>query len=134
MRLEVFEEEVTAALRLLLDNNVERELAKKANISRGYINALKNRRKPCRALSIETLLKLFPNAQITLNAENATSGNYSPVVNGKQSVGINNGTIHNCGQSVEAFRHKIQDEIIRADVDSDSKVKILNIILNTEAK
>ena len=134
MTIENFEKDFIGAIRMILSKMTEREMGKRSGVASSYLNSLKNGKKLPRALSVETLLKLFPNAQITLNAENATSGNYSPVVNGKQSVGINNGTIHNCGQSVEAFRHKIQDEIIRADVDSESKVKILNIILNTDAK
>ena len=132
MNIEILEKEIIDALRSRLEGTVERELARKTTISRGYINSLKNQNKAPRALSLDTLLKLFPNAQIVLNAESATSGNYSPIVKGKQSVGINNGTIHNCEQDIERFRHKIQDEVIQSDVEPEAKVKILNIILNAK--
>ena len=122
MNIEILEKEIIDALRSRLDGTVERELARKTTISRGYINSLKNQKKAPRALSLDTLLKLFPNAQIVLNAESVTSGNYSPIVKGKQSVGINNGTIHNCEQDIERFRHKIQDEIIQSDVERHQKI------------
>lgn len=110
----------------------QHEMAKKLGISQVHVGRLLSGKSKVEKMELDTLLKLFPNAQIILNAESATSGNYSPIVKGKQSVGINNGTIHNCDQDIEHFRHKIQDEVIQSDVEPEAKVKILNIILKAK--
>ena len=133
MTIENFEADVINALRSILVDNVERDLAKRSTVSRGYINALKNQKKPPRALTVETLFKLFPHAQITLNAGDQINGN-ATTGHGPAIVGHHNHVTAPADSSAEAFRHKIQDEIIRADVDPEAKVKILNIILNTETK
>ena len=110
----------------------QQEMAERMGVSQVHVGRLLSGKRKIEKMELETFLKLFPNAQVILNAESATSGNYSPIVKGKQSVGINNGTIHNCEQDIEHFRHKIQDEVIRSDVEPEAKVKILNIILNTK--
>lgn len=126
MRLEVFEEEVINALRLLLDNNVERDLAKRSQVSRGYINALKNKKKPPRALSVETLLKLFPNATINLHGDSVIADN-SGINNGV--MGVNNGTVNSAGhESVEAFRSKAIAAMIDLDIPADALREVLKTL------
>ncbi len=127
MRLEVFEDEVTNALRLLLDNNVERDIAKRSHVSRGYINALKNKKKPPRALSIETLLKLFPNAQITLNAGEQINGN-AMTGNGPAIVGHHNHVTAGSENSAENFRSKAIAAMIDLDIPADALREVLKTL------
>lgn len=133
MRLEVFEEEVANALRLLLDNNVERDLAKRSHVSRGYINALKNKKKPPRALSIETLLKLFPNALISLNTGEQINGN-AMTGNGPAIVGHHNHVTANGSEnSAEAFRSKAIAAMIDLDIPADALREVLKTLKDLRA-
>ncbi len=129
MTVENFEKDFIGAIRMSLSEMTEREMGKRSGVASSYLNSLKNGKKPPRALSVETLLKLFPNATINLHGDSVIADN-SGINNGV--MGVNNGTVNSGHESLENFRHKIQDEIIRADVESEAKVKILNIILNTE--
>ena len=124
-------DEIFARLKKEYDGGATyQELARKHNLSYEYIRGLILGKRPLEKISIDILFRMFPNARFDLEpSANITAAN-SGVNNGV--IGINHGTVS--AASVEAFRHKIQDEIIRADVDSESKVKILNIILNTESK
>ena len=112
------------------DGATYQQMATRHNVSLQHVRDLAVGKNKPGKMSLETLMRMFPRAQIVLEPPVTVTAENSGVNNGV--IGINHGTVS--AASVEAFRHKIQDEIIRADVDSESKVKILNIILNTELK
>ena len=107
------------------------KMAGDKKVSYSYLRGLMNGINPPEKVSLEVLFKLFPRAQITLNAGDQINGN-ATTGHGPAIVGHHNHVTAAAESSAEAFRHKIQDEIIRADVDPEAKVKILNIILNVE--
>lgn len=107
------------------------QIAKKHNVSYQYARALMQGERPPKRISLEYLFKLFPKTTINIHGDNVNAEN-SGINNGV--MGINHGTVNAAGyaNSLEHFRHKIQDEIIQSDVEPEAKVKILNIILNTK--
>ena len=110
----------------------QKEMARKHHVSQQYISRLLSGKRSCEGLSLKAVSHMFPHATLNIHGDSVIADN-SGINNGV--MGVNNGTVNSAGhESVENFRHKIQDEIIRADVDSEAKVKILNIILNAEAK
>ena len=126
MKIESFEENFISSLREKLQNQTEREFSNLTGIASGYINALKNRRKPCRALSIETLLKLFPHATINLQGDAVIADN-SGINNGV--MGVNNGTVNSAGQeSIEAFRSKAIAAMIDLDIPADALREVLKTL------
>lgn len=125
MILEDFEKSVIDSLKIKLTTKVERELAKESEVSRGYINALKNRKKPPRSLTVETLLKLFPHATIHLNGDTisgtATSTNGIAVVGNHFSGSVAH---PECKEKLDA----ISGAVLDADIPDDAKIKVLKII------
>ncbi|MBE6370817.1 MAG: helix-turn-helix transcriptional regulator [Lentisphaerae bacterium] len=124
MTVENFEKDFIGAIRTRLSEMTEREMGKRSGVASSYLNSLKNGKKLPRALSVETLLKLFPNAQISLNSGDTITGNASS--NYGPAVG------NNFGGSVVMNPTAAFDEIITAvmasDLDSESKVKVFNIV------
>ena len=123
MTVENFEKDFIGAIRMSLSEMTEREMGKRSGVASSYLNSLKNGKKPPRALSVETLLKLFPNAQISLNSgtiSGSASSNFGPAVG------------NNFGGKVFMQQPAAFDEIITAvmasDLDSDAKVKVFNIV------
>ena len=113
----------------LAEGKTQDEISKQAGISQSHLCHLKNGSRSIGGMTLDTLLKLFPNAQVILNAESATSGNYSPIVKGKQSVGINNGTIHNCEQDCNELKRRIQDIVMKSEkLDPVAKMEVYNLI------
>ena len=110
----------------------QQEMARKHHVTQQYISRLLSGKRSCEGLSLKAVSKMFPYATLNIHGDSVIADN-SGINNGV--MGVNNGTVNPAShESVEAFRHKIQDEIIRADVDPEAKVKILNIILNAEVK
>lgn len=127
MTIERFEEDVINALRSLLVEHVERDVAKRSNVSRGYINALKNQKKPPRALTVETLFKLFPLAQITLNAGDQINGN-ATTGHGPAIVGHHNHVTAAAEDSAETFRSKAIAAMIDLDIPADALREVLKTL------
>ena len=127
MTVENFEADVINALRSILVDNVERDLAKRSTVSRGYINALKNQKKPPRALTVETLFKLFPHAQITLNAGDQINGN-ATTGHGPAIVGHHNHVTAPAESSAEAFRSKAIAAMIDLDIPADALREVLKTL------
>ena len=127
MTIENFEADVINALRSILVDNVERDLAKRSTVSRGYINALKNQKKPPRALTVETLFKLFPHAQITLNAGDQINGN-ATTGHGPAIVGHHNHVTAAAEDSAETFRSKAIAAMIDLDIPADALREVLKTL------
>lgn len=105
------------------------EISRQAGISQSHLCHLKNGSRSIGGMTLDTFLKLFPNAQIILNAESVTTGNNAPIVKGRQSVGINNGTIHNCEQNYNELKRRIQDAVMKSEkLDPSAKMEVYNLI------
>ena len=77
-------------------------------------------------MTLDTFFKLFPAATVKIHGDQVSAEN-SGINNGV--MGINHGTV-NAADAVailDRYRLRIQDEIIRSDVDPESKIKVLNI-------
>lgn len=135
MTIENFEEDFIGAIRMCLSGMTEREMAKRSGVASSYLNSLKNKKKPPRALSVDTLLKLFPHAQITLNAGDQINGN-ATTGHGPAIVGHHNHVTAPAEDSAETFRSKAIAAMIDLDIPADALREVLKTLkdLPLEAK
>lgn len=114
----------------IADGKTQEEISKQAGISRSHLCHLKNGSRSIGGMTLDTFFKLFPAATIKIHGDQVSAEN-SGINNGV--MGINHGTV-NAADAVailDRYRLRIQDEIIRSDVDPESKIKVLNILLES---
>ena len=102
----------------------DEELAKMAGTSRPHINRLRHGTFPFEKVKLETLLRLFPNMRIELGDTITTS--HSAVNNGTNngSMTVNNQTT----AELEPLKSALRSAILKSDMCSDCKVKILTML------
>ena len=67
MNIELLEKTIVDSIRQRLEKKSLRELAQETKISYSHINHIKNGHRKAIGISVENLLKLFPNAEISLD-------------------------------------------------------------------
>lgn len=67
MNIEFLEKTIVDSIRQRLEKKSLRELAQETKISYSHINHIKNGHRKAIGISVENLLKLFPNAEISLD-------------------------------------------------------------------
>ena len=103
----------------------QEELGKRAGISHAHINRLLNGRSSFANLKMETMLKLLPNASITV-------GDMSIVNNGTNSgvIGITQEPSKLCAGEIENFRAALIMELIELEIEMSAKDVVLRTIRN----
>ena len=67
MNIEFLEKTIVDSIRKRLERKTLRELSQETKISYSHINHIKNGHRNALGISVENLLKLFPNAEISLD-------------------------------------------------------------------
>ena len=131
MSMNLYDEIRSELKRKIADGKTQDEISRQAGISRSHLCHLKNGSRSIGGMTLDTFFKLFPSAVINIHGDQVNAEN-SGINNGV--MGVNHGTINapDTATIIDCFRLRIQDEIIRSDVDPESKIKILNIILNAK--
>lgn len=78
----------------VINGKTQDEISKQVGISQSHLCHLKNGSRSIGGMTLDTLLKLFPNAQIVLNS-NTSSKNTFHASNGSFAIGSNSGKIIN---------------------------------------
>lgn len=107
------------------------EMAGKKKVSYSYLRGLMNGVNPPEKLSLEVLFKLFPRAQINLNAGETINGN-ATTGNGPAIVGHHNHITANAEDSAETFRSKAIAAMIDLDIPSDALREVLKTLKDLE--
>ncbi len=95
------------------------ELADKHNISYPYIRSLMRGDQPVEKLSLETFLKMFPAARISLRGDTVE---ISAADNRGTVVGVNH------GGAVSGGADAVIDRILRSDLSAEDKVKFIELM------
>ncbi len=81
-------------------------------------------------LTLEYLFKFFPNAKLSLDGAPGT--NVQTVGDNSPGVLQANGPITSAASNIEDYRHRLQDNLIAADLPGDILKTVLNIVKNTK--
>lgn len=103
----------------------QQEIGRRAGISQQHVNRLLNGRSSFANLKMETMLKLLPNASITV-------GDMSIVNNGTNSgvIGITQEPSKLCAGEIETFRAALIMELIELEIEMSAKDVVLRAVRN----
>lgn len=109
--MEIYDEILEILKNEYTNGKTYQEIGKKHGVSYSYIREIMLEKKHPKRLSLETMFKIFPNAQITLNSE-----------------GNMNGPAASSSESTEAFRDRALKVLMDLDIPADALVKVLKTI------
>jgi len=103
------------------------KMAGDKKVSYSYLRGLMNGINPPEKVSLEILFKLFPHAQITLNAGDQINGN-ATTGHGPAIVGHHNHVTAAAEDSAETFRSKAIAAMIDLDIPADALREVLKTL------
>lgn len=102
----------------------DKEIADEIGVSQQQINSLRKGRRSFEKMRLETLFRLFPDIQISLNGSPITANNSAVV------AGDNNGsmTIHAATPSTQAMKDAAVSALLDSDMCPECIIKACKII------
>lgn len=103
----------------------QEDLAKRAGISQSHINRLLNGRSSFKDIKLETMLKLLPQASVSV-------GDLQIINNGTNTgvIGITTTPSSACAGEIEHFRSGLIMELIDLEIETAAKDTVLRTVRN----
>ena len=125
--MDIYQEILELLRKEYSEGSTYQEMASRHGVSYQYLRELMQGIKRTDRISLEILFKLFPHAQITLNAGDQINGN-ATTGHGPAIVGHHNHVTAAAEDSAETFRSKAIAAMIDLDIPADALRDVLKTL------